>query len=84
MIISDKEMDQFMKTAMICADENMLRCDGVIRKWLNGQKKFAAIIDGDSLILKKTRSILDFADAKKDDYMSPEEISKETHLARKS
>jgi len=62
----------------------MLRCDGVIKRWLNGQKKFAAIIDGDSLILKKTRSVLDFANAKKGDYMSPEAVSKEIHLARKS
>jgi len=61
-----------------------LRCDSVLKKWINGSRKFAAIIDGDSLILKKTRSILDFASPKKNDFMTPDKISKETHLARKS
>ena len=72
-----------MKTAMLQVQGATLTGDGIFRKWINGQKKFAAIIDGDNLIIKKTRSLLDFAGPADGHQMTPEEVSVETHRARK-
>ena len=72
-----------MKTATIYAHGHTLRGNEIVRKWINGQKRFAAIIEGDNLIIKKTRSLLDFAAPSDGRHMSAEEISEETHLARK-
>lgn len=72
-----------MKTAMIQVQGDTLTGDGIFRKWITGQKQFAAIIDGDNLIIKKTRSLLDFAGPADGRQMTPEEVSVETHQARK-
>lgn len=72
-----------MKTATIYAVGDTLRGNQVLRRWINGQRKFAAIIDGDNLIIKKTRSLLDYAQQGGGRSMTPEEVSTETHLARR-
>ena len=72
-----------MKTAMIQVHGSSLTGDGIFRKWIDGQKRFAAIIDGDNLIIKKTRSLLDFAAPADGSQMTPEEVAVETHRARK-
>ena len=46
-------------------------------------KEFVAIIQGDSLIIKKTHSLLDFASEPENDFMSMEEIIEEVHKARR-
>ena len=72
-----------MKTATIYAEGNTLRGNQMVRRWINGQRKFAAIIEGDNLIIKKTRSLLDFARHGGGHAMTPEEVATETHAARK-
>jgi len=72
-----------METTVIYSDGDTLRTDVILRKWLGGQKKFVAIIEGDSLIIKKTHSLLDFSSEPDKDFMSMEEISEEVHNARK-
>ncbi len=72
-----------METTVIYSDGNTLKTDETLRKWLGDQRKFVAIIEGDSLIIKKTHSLLDFAAEPDEDFMSMDEISKEVHKARK-
>ena len=72
-----------MKTATIYADGSILRGNQVLRKWINGQTRFAAIIEGDNLIIKRSRSLLGFARRGGSRAMTPEEVSAETHAARK-
>ena len=72
-----------MKTATLYAEGNVLRGDQAVRKWINGKKKFSAIIEGDNLIVKRTWSLLDFAGPADGCAMTPEEVSVETHLTRK-
>jgi len=50
-----------METTVIYSDGDTLKTDVILRKWLGGQRKFVAIIEGDSLIIKKTHSLLDFS-----------------------
>jgi len=50
-----------METTVIYSDGDTLKTDVILRKWLGGQRKFIAIIEGDSLIIKKTYSLLDFS-----------------------
>ncbi|MBL7196221.1 MAG: hypothetical protein ISS64_08005 [Desulfobacterales bacterium] len=72
-----------METTVIYSDGNTLKTDVILRKWLGGRKKFVAIIEGDSLIIKKSHSLLDFSSEPDEDFMSMEEINKEVHKARK-
>ena len=72
-----------METTVIYSDGDTLKTDVILRKWLGGQRKFVAIIDGDSLIIKKTHSLLDFSSDPDEDFMPVEEISEEVHKARK-
>ena len=72
-----------METTVIYSDGNTLKTDMILRKWLGGQRKFVAIIEGDSLIIKKTYSLLDFSSEPDEDFMSMEEINEEVHKARK-
>ncbi len=72
-----------METTVIYSDGDILKIDPVLRKWLGNQKEFVAIIQGDSLIIKKTHSLLDFASEPADDFMSIEEITEEVHKARR-
>ena len=72
-----------MKTATIYAEGNTLRGNKAVHQWINGRRKFAAIIEGDNLIIKRTRSLLDFAGPADSRAMTPEEVSAETHAARK-
>jgi len=72
-----------METTVIYSDGDTLKTDVILRKWLGGQRKFVAIIEGDSLIIKKTHSLLDFYSEPKEDFLSLEEINEEIHKARK-
>ena len=72
-----------METTVIYSDGDILKIDPVLRKWLGNQKEFVAIIQGDSLIIKKTHSLLDFASEPDGDFMSIEEITEETHKTRR-
>jgi len=72
-----------METTVIYSDGNTLKTDVILRKWLGRQRKFIAIIEGDSLIIKKTYSLLDFPSEPDEDFMSMEEINEEVHKARK-
>ncbi|MBW2741823.1 MAG: hypothetical protein JRE64_23930 [Deltaproteobacteria bacterium] len=72
-----------METTVIYSDGDTLKTDVILRKWLGGQRKFIAIIEGDSLIIKKTYSLLDFSSEPDQDFMSMEEINEEVHKARK-
>ena len=71
-----------MQTTMIYSDGETLKTNPTLRKWLGNQKEFLAIIEGDSLIIKKSNSLLDFAKEQDPDAMTMEEISKEVHKAR--
>ncbi len=72
-----------METTVIYSDGDSLKTDEILRKWLGDQRKFVAIIEGDSLIIKKTHSLLDFSEEPNEGFMSMEEISEEVHKARK-
>ena len=72
-----------METTVIYSDGDTLKTDVILRKWLGRQRKFIAIIEGDSLIIKKTHSLLDFSSEPDEDFMSMEEINEEVHKARK-
>ena len=52
-------------------------------KVVGEEKKFIAIIEGNSLIIKKPHSLSDFSAEPDEDFMSMEEINKEIHKARK-
>jgi len=71
-----------MQTTMIYSDGDILKMNPTLRKWLGNQKEFVAIIEGDSLIIKKSHSLLDFAKEPDEDSMQMEEINKEVHKAR--
>jgi hypothetical protein len=72
-----------MQTTVIYSDGQTLKTNAILRKWLGRQKKFVAIIEGDSLILKKNHALLDFAAEEAEDLMTMEEINKEIHKTRK-
>lgn len=42
-----------MQTTVIYSDGEILKTNRILRKWMGGRKKFVAIIEGDSLIIKK-------------------------------
>jgi hypothetical protein len=71
-----------MQTTMIYSDGDILKMNPTLRKWLGNQKEFLAIIEGDSLIIKKSNSMLDFAKAQDEDTLTMEDINKEVHKAR--
>ncbi len=73
-----------METTVIYSDGDTLKTDVILRKWLGGQRKFVAIIEGDSLIIKKTHSLLDFSSEQDEDFMPLEEINEEVHKTRKA
>ncbi len=72
-----------METTVIYSDGDTLKTDETLRKWLGDQREFVAIIEGDSLIIKKTHSLLDFSSEPDEDFIPMEEINKEVHKARK-
>jgi hypothetical protein len=72
-----------MQTTVIYSDGQTLKTNQILKKWLRGQKKFIAIIEGDSLIIKKPHSLLDFSVEPDEDFLTVEEINKEIHQARK-
>jgi hypothetical protein len=72
-----------MQTTIIYSDGQTLKTNQILRKWLGRQKKFIAIIEGDSLIIKKPHSLLDFSAEPDENFMTMEEINKEIHAARK-
>ena len=72
-----------MQTTVIYSDGQTLKTNSILRKWLGRQKKFIAIIEGDSLIIKKPHSLLDFSAEADEDFMTIDEIDKEIHKARK-
>jgi hypothetical protein len=71
-----------METTVIYSDGDTLKTNVTLRNWLGGQKKFVATIEGDSLIIKKTHSLLDFSSEPDQDFMSMDEINAEVHKAR--
>jgi hypothetical protein len=73
-----------METAVIYSDGDTLKTDVILRKCIGGQRKFVAIIEGDSLIIKKTHSLLNFSSEPDEDFMSMAEINEEVHEARKN
>ena len=72
-----------MQTTVIYSDGQTFKTNSLLRKWLGRQKKFIAIIEGDSLIIKKPHSLLDFSAPADQDSLTMEEVSKEIHKARK-
>jgi hypothetical protein len=72
-----------MQTTVIYSDGQILKTNPVLRKWLGKKKKFIAIIEGDSLIIKKHHSLLDFSAEPDEDFMTMDEINKEVHKTRK-
>ena len=78
-----KPKEDIMQTTVIYSDGQTLKTNSILRKWLGRQKKFIAIIEGDSLIIKKPHSLLDFSAEPDEDFMTMEEINKEIHKARK-
>ena len=64
-----------METTVIYSDGDTLKTDETLRKWLGDQRKFVAIIEGDSLIIKKTHSLLDFSSEPDKDFIPMEEIN---------
>jgi hypothetical protein len=74
---------QNMQTTVIYSDGQILKTNSILRKWIGSQKKFVAIIEGDSLIIKKPHSLLDFSTEPDENFMTMEEINREIHKARK-
>lgn len=72
-----------MQTIVIYSDGDNIRVNPTLRKWLGNRKEFVAIIEGDSLIIKKAYSLLDFATEPDENFIPIEEISKEVHKTRK-
>lgn len=72
-----------METTVIYSDGDTLKTNVTLRNWLGDQKKFVAIIEGDSLIIKKSHSLLDFSSGPDEDFMSLEQINEEVHKARR-
>jgi len=73
-----------MQSTVLQAKDGKLILDKPALKWLGSQKAFVAVIEGDSLIIKRKRSLLDFAQAPGKDALSLEQISRETHKSRRS
>ncbi|SPD72228.1 hypothetical protein PITCH_A1260051 [uncultured Desulfobacterium sp.] len=73
-----------MQTTVIYSDGDNIRVSPPVRKWMGNQKEFLAIIAGDSLIVKKAYSLLDFAIEPDEDFMPIEKISGEVHMAREN
>jgi len=73
-----------MQTTVIYSDGETLKTNRILRKWLGEQREFVAIIEGDSLIIKKSHSLLDFASEPDEHFMSLEEVNREVHRARKA
>lgn len=71
-----------MQTTVIYSDGENLKTNPILREWLGNQKKLIAILEGDSLIIKKSHSLLDFASESNEDLLSLEEISEEVHKTR--
>ena len=72
-----------METTVIYSDGDTLKTDETLRKLLGDQRECVAMIEGDSLIIKKTHSLLDFSSEPDEDFIFMEEINKEIHKARK-
>ena len=73
-----------MQSTILRAKDGKLILDKPAKKWLGSQKEFVTVIEGDSLIIKRRRSLLDFAKAPGKDAISLAQISKEVHKARRS
>jgi len=73
-----------MQTTVIYSDGEILKTNRILRKWLGGRKKFVAIIEGDSLIIKRPHSLIDFSSEPDEHFMTLEEINKEVHKAREA
>jgi hypothetical protein len=73
-----------MQSTILKAKDGTLILDKPALKWLGSQKAFMAVIEGDSLIIKRKRSLLDFAKLPGKDALSLEQISREVHKSRHS
>jgi hypothetical protein len=71
-----------MQTTMIYFEGDILKMNPTLQKWFGNQKELFAIIEGDSLIIKKSNSLLDFAKEQDKNALTMEEINKEVHKAR--
>ena len=59
-----------------------LMLDKSVLKWLGKQKELLAGVEGDSLIIKKSHSLLDFAQKPGNDYLSMQKVNREIHKSR--
>lgn len=73
-----------MQTTVIYSDGEIIKTNRILRKWLGGRKKFIAIIEGDSLIIKRPHSLMDFPAEPDENFMTLEEINKEIHKTRET
>lgn len=72
-----------MLSTVLKKDGNNLRLDNSVLQWIVDRKELLAVIEGDSLVLKKRRSLLDFAVSSPDGVLSSDEIDDEIHQSRK-
>jgi hypothetical protein len=77
-------MENNMQATILHAEGSSLKLDNTALQWLDNNKELLAVIEGDSMIIKKRHSPLDFAQDPDEDYISPEEINEEIHKARRS
>lgn len=73
-----------MQRIILHTKNSSLMLDKSVHKWLGKQKELLAVIEGDSLIIKKRHSLLDFAQKPGNDYLSMQKISREIHKSRRS
>ncbi len=72
-----------MQATTIYSDGKKLKINKKVRDWFNSHNEFVGILEGDSLIIKKNHSLLDFASTPDEEYLSLEDINEEVHKMRK-
>jgi len=73
-----------MQSTVLQAKDGKLILDKSASKWLGSQKELVAIIEGDSMIIKRRRSLLDLAQPSVKTAMPMKEVCKEVHKARRA
>jgi hypothetical protein len=77
-------MENSMQATVLHVEGRNLKLDNTALQWLGNNKELLAVIEGDSMIIKKRHSLLDFAQGPDEDYMTPEQVNEEIHNARRS
>jgi len=71
-----------LKTTVIYSDGGILKPNRILRKWMGRQRKFIAILIGDSLIIKKLH-YFDYSSKPNQRFLSIEKTIEEVHNTKK-